>query len=976
MKRLSIVFLLILLFNLHAFSSVKNNGIPFIKNFSKSLYNGGTQNWDIVQTPNDFIYFANNEGVLEFDGTAWRVIPMPNHSGGRSLAVDTTGQVFVGAYNEFGYLKANDQGKLIYHSLVDLLPKTDREFEEIWQIFPYKKGMIFHSFQKIFYYRDGEISQIKDENEFHFSFLLGDQFFVKEQKKGLCLLEGRSVDLVKGGAFFRDKEIVNMLPFSNDSFLILTALNGLYLYDGNKISPWNEKLSRLFKKDEVFTGLAIGDSKFAIGTVRNGVYIINKQGQIIQNINTKNGLQNNTVLSLFLDHKDNLWIGLDNGIDYLGISSPLSVFPQDKDLGAGYASIYYKGFLYLGTNMGLFTREYDFSQTTANRDRKFELVKNTSGQVWRLQVVDDELICGHKKGTFIIDKKVGTLISDVPGGWNYLYKKEYPNVMIGGTYTGLVLFEKTKQTNNRWKFVKKIGGFKESSREMIWNDDGSIWMCHDYQGVYRLFLNDKFDECIKSQFYGKEAGFQSNFGVDVHKIRGETVFSSSFGFYKYESESDRFEPHQYLNNLFGSEEPVSKLLEQDNGDVWFFQGENIGLLKSQVDNSYVMIKKPFAQLKSSFIGVSENVTVIDKENVLFGNEDGFVHYNPKTSKKYNEPFHVFIREVHLGGSQDSTIYYGTYSNSKEIQFDSESENKIELPFKNNAVSFRYAAPQFSNPELIHYQCQLIGFDENPSDWTNTLQKSYTNLPEGMYVFEVSAQNQYGVNSFKDTFNFTILPPWYRSHMAYLVYFLFGVFCIYVINLIVRYRVRLMQNQLKKKQKEELKLKEQKFREEALISEKEIVQLRNDKLRSEVEFKNRELAGSTMNIIHKNEVLSYSVGELKKALKKIKDPIALVQVRQLMKTVDAEFNSDQDWEQFEVHFDQVHEDFLKRLRLSYPQLTPKDLRICAYLRMNLSTKEIAPLMNISVRGVEISRYRLRKKFDITREENLIDFILNI
>jgi len=959
-----------------AFAEIKSVGIPFIKNFPRSIYNGGTQNWDIAQTPNGFLYFANNEGVLEFDGNDWHVIPMPNNSAVRSLTVDSTGQVFVGAYNEFGYLKASNQGTLIYHSLVDLLPKADREFEEIWQIFPYKKGMIFHSFQKIFYYRDGEISQIESENEFHFSFLVGDQFFVREQKKGLCLLDGKTIDLVKGGELFHDMEIVNLLPFSNETFLILTALNGLYLYDGSKISPWNKELSRLFKKNEVFTGLAIGDSKFAIGTVRNGVYIINKDGQIIQNINTKNGLQNNTVLSLFLDHKENLWIGLDNGIDYLEISSPLSVFPQDKDLGAGYASIYYNGFLYLGTNMGLFTRKYDFSQTKVNVDEKFELVKNTSGQVWSLQVVDDELICGHKKGTFSIDKKLGTLISDVAGGWNYLYKKELPNVMIGGTYTGLVLYQKSKQTNNRWKFVKRIEGFNESSREMIWNDDGSIWMCHDYQGVYRLFLNDALDKCIKYQFYGKEDGFQSNFGIDVHKIRGETVFSSTNGFYKYVSGSDRFEPHQYLNNLFGREKFVSKLLEQKNGDVWFFQGENIGLLKSQVDNSYEMIKKPFARLKSSFIGVSENVTVVDKENVLFGNEDGFVHYNPKTSKKYNEPFHAFIREVRLSGSQDSIIYYGTYSNSKAIQFDTEGKNRIELPYKSNAVRFKYSAPQFSNSELIHYQCQLIGFDKNPTEWTNTSQKEYTNLPEGKYVFEVISRNQYGVNSSKDSFNFTISPPWYRSLVAFLVYFLFGILCIYVTYISVRYRMSLMQNQLKRKQEEELRLKEQKFREEALISEKEIVQLRNDKLRSEVEFKNRELAGSTMNIIHKNEVLSYSVGELKKALKKIKDPTALVQVRQLMKTVDAEFNSDQDWDQFEVHFDQVYEAFLKRLRLSHPQLTPKDLRICAYLRMNLSTKEIAPLMNISVRGVEISRYRLRKKFDLSREENLIDFILNV
>ncbi|BAX82602.1 triple tyrosine motif-containing protein [Labilibaculum antarcticum] len=976
MKRISLIFLLIFLSNLHVSSKVKSTGIPFIKNHHRSEYKGGTQNWDIAQTPNGLLYFANNEGVLEFDGNNWRVISMPNNSVVRSLAVDSSGQVFVGAYNEFGYLKPDNQGKLIYHSLVDLLPEKDREFEEVWQIFPYKKGILFHSFQKSFFYRDGVISQIQSENEFHFSFMVRDQFYVREQKKGLCKLDGSSLDVLKGGELFANIEIVSMLPFSNNTILIATALDGLFLYDGTQISTWNNELSQLFKRNQVFTGLAIGDSMFAFGTVRNGLYIINKEGQIIQNINTEKGLQNNTVLSLFLDQKENLWVGLDNGIDYLEISSPLSVFPKDKNVGAGYASIYYKGFLYLGTNTGLFTRKWDFLQSMVNSEEEFELVKNTSGQVWSLQVVDDELICGHNKGTFSIDKKIGTLISDVAGGWNYLYKKEFPNNMIGGTYTGLVLYEKSAQTNNKWKFVKRIEGFNESSREMVWNSDNTIWMCHGYKGVYRLFLNEGLDKCIKSKFYGKEDGFQSNLGIDVHRLRDEIVFSSGNGFYKYVAELDRFEAHQYLNNLFGREEPANRLVEQKNGDVWFFQGENIGLLKSQVDNSYEMIKKPFAPLKSSFIAAFENVSVINKENVLFGNENGFVHYEPTVVKKYNQAFHAFIREVRINGSQDSIIYYGTYSNSKAIQFDSEGENRIELPYKSNAVRFKYSAPQFSHSELTQYQYQLIGFDETASIWANTLQKEYTNLPEGEYVFEVVSQNQYGVNSVKDQFHFTILPPWYRSRVAFVIYIILVLLCIYATIIIIRYRIEYLQNQLKKEQEEELRLKEQKFREEALISEKEIVQLRNEKLRSEVEFKTRELAGSTMNIIHKNEVLSYSVGELKKALKKIKDPTALVQVRQLMKTVDSEFNSDQDWEQFEVHFDQVHEDFLKRLRLLHPQLTPKDLRICAYLRMNLSSKEIAPLMNISVRGVEISRYRLRKKFNIAREENLIDFILNV
>ena len=270
----------------------------------------------------------------------------------------------------------------------------------------------------------------------------------------------------------------------------------------------------------------------------------------------------------------------------------------------------------------------------------------------------------------------------------------------------------------------------------------------------------------------------------------------------------------------------------------------------------------------------------------------------------------------------------------------------------------------------------MGFDETPSDWVATTNKEYTNLHEGDYVFRVVARDQYGMESEPDEFKFTILPPWYRSKIAYVVYILFSILFICFIIFLIRLRMKKMHRILEKKQEEELRAKEQKFREEALIAEREIIQLRNEKLSNEVDFKTRELASSTMNIIHKNEVLSYAVGELKKALRKIKDPTALVQVRQLMKTIDAEFNSDHDWEQFELHFDQVHENFLKRLRSAYIQLTPKDLRMCAYLRMNLSTKEIAPLMNISVRGVEISRYRLRKKFNLSREENLIDFLLNL
>jgi len=953
------------------FAEIKSVGIPFIRSFSKREYKGGSQNWNMVQTSNGLMYFANNEGVLEFDGNSWRLIPMPNSSVVRSLAVDSLQRIYVGAYNELGYLEPDQQGNLNYHSLIELIPVSERDFSEIWQIYPYRDGMLFHSFQKILYYKGGEFTIFNADTEFHYSFLIDNQLFIQEKEKGLCLWSKQQIEQVSGGEFFKDLEIVSILPYSDHSVIIATAMSGLFMFDGDKVEVWDTALNTIFKEDQLFSGISLDDRFYALGSVMNGLYIVDKAGELVQHVNSDKGLQNNTILCLFQDQDENLWLGLDNGIDYLEISSPLSLLQTNRDIGTGYASVVHKNYLYLGTNMGLFCKPLPVGSNVRLKTDDLELVKNTSGQVWSLQVVDGELICGHNKGTFRIEKKQADLICDIEGGWKYLYKKEFPNQMIGGTYSGLVLFEKSAKSQGKWQFVKEIDGFKESSREMIWDDDNSIWMCHGYKGVYRIFLNSALDSCVNYRFYGVDDGFDSQLNINVHKVRGEIVFSSPNGFYKYQSQLDRFEEYKSLNDLLENEGVVNNLVEDGNGDVWFFQDGNLGLLKRQIGNSYEMIRKPFVSLKDAFTNAFENTYTYDRQNVLFGTEQGFVHYNPSITKRYDSDFKVLIRQVSLTNQGDSVIYFG---GAKSVNLVGDAV--VSLPYSNNALRFNFSAPQYSDPDLVRYHYQLIGFEDEAALCGSSLQKEYTNLPEGIYTFKVDAQNQYGVKARASEFHFTIAPPWYRSVIAYVFYLLGCIFILLLTVYLVRRRMRFVQLRLKQRQEEELKAKEQKFREESLLVEKEIVQLRNDKLRDEVNFKNRELASSTMNIIHKNEVLSYALGELKKALKKIQDPTALVQVKKLAKTVEKEFNSEEDWEQFELHFDQVHANYLQKLRKEYPQLSPKDLRMCAYLRMNLSTKEIAPLMNISVRGVEISRYRLRKKFELHRDDNLIEFLLNI
>ena len=164
-------------------------------------------------------------------------------------------------------------------------------------------------------------------------------------------------------------------------------------------------------------------------------------------------------------------------------------------------------------------------------------------------------------------------------------------------------------------------------------------------------------------------------------------------------------------------------------------------------------------------------------------------------------------------------------------------------------------------------------------------------------------------------------------------------------------------------------KQRDFALSQLENEKVIMRLKNEKLQGEIFSKTRELSVSTMNIINKNELL-----------RTIKDELTLVKdetnIKPVIKIINKNIANTSDWELFQEAFNNADSDFLKKVKTLHTSLSPNDLRLCAYLRLNLSSKEIAPLLNISVRSVEIKRYRLRKKMDLPHEDSLVAYILNI
>lgn len=950
----------LLLSNSGIAAQINSVGTPFIKNYSRLDYSSGQQNWMIDQAVDGRIYFANNDGLLEFDGLNWNLFPLPTGIIARSVFISDNGRLYVGGFNEFGFFEADSIGQLVYHSLLALLNPDDRNFDEIWRIHQTPDGLVFQSFTQLIILNKDTVEVVKAPGTFHFSYFVNGQLLVVDLEKGLLRYSMGNFFPLVGTEALKGIEIWAILPFGNQ-LLIATAEKGIFIYNGDRLNEWLNPAADFLKQNQVYSAIRLDDNYLAFGTIQNGLLICTNEGVSVQKIDRARGLQNNTVLCLMKDKVGNLWLGTDNGIDYIEIDSPLSGLSYEQGISAGYTAALFNGVLYLGTNQGVFFKKWG-EFLTAEKDEKFNLIESTRGQVWTLQIIDDHLFCGNNNGTFIIEGTKASKISDVPGGWSYLSLPRDPNKIISGSYSGLVLLSKTA---DQWAFDKKIKGFNESSRLIEIDNDGSLWMSHGFKGVFHLFLNQEMDSVIHVDFFNSSNGFPTDFGINVTKLRDKIYFTSSDGSYEFNAQTAHFDKSLFLNNLIPCNK-LSKLIEDERGNIWYFADDQVGVLRLQEDGGFVNINVPFKQIEGNLIGGFEYVIPIDEQNVLFGASKGFIHYNPDQYKNYQFPFSVYINKVSLF-KPDSVIYWG-HPNSYE-------NNIPALAFRNNALYFSFSANDFENSDKTEFSTFLEGYDADWSGWELRQMREFTNLYEGDYTFYVKARNIFGIETEVVLYRFSISPPWERTYLAYFTYSLIGLFLIVLIIISVRRKIERSKNQEIKRQQEKFRGREEKLQLETLEAEKEIIRLRNEKLREQMTMKDKELANSTLDMIQKNKLLTIIKNDLKKITSSKIDDELKTHIHTLSKRINRELDTEKQWEVFETHFENVHEAFLKRLKTQFPELSPRELKLCAYLRLNISSKEIAILMNISTRGVEISRYRLRKKLALDRNENLTDFILS-
>lgn len=946
----------------------KSIGVPEIWNIGRSEYRGGTQNWDIVDDEQGNIYVANNNGVLRFDGEDWEIFPSSNNSTVRSLAFGTDKKVYVGAYNEIGVLDKSERTGISYRTLNHLIPEDARNFDDVWNIYQTRSGVVFQSFESIFIYRDSTIRVIKPRERFGNSFYVNNDYYVVEAGIGLRILSNDTLRTVDDDPLFTRDEINSLTPFGRTALLVGTMNNGLYILTDQGLQRWDSEISGELVRSKLYCGY-LQNQTYLFGTIKSGLYVVNERGEILENLSRSNGLQNNTVLSLFTDRQNNVWLGLDIGIDFLKSSLPTSVINDNFNIASTYATAIYKGRLYIGTNQGLYTKELDKLRSHINI--KYDLVEGMEGQVWNLTVIDGELLCGHHNGAWSVNGLQSKRLTNTRGVWNF---KEIPgreNLLISGTYDGFITFEKGK--DGSWQFREKVEGFDVSSKDLILNDDNSLWMSHGYLGLFNIQLNENFDSVISVEVFSGKGNLPSELPYFLHE-RGDDFFvSTNQGIYQFDRQSREFYRQDELNSFFGDLELLYLLKTDSNRNLWYSARKGMGVFRLLEDGTYTNISTPFLDLNNALVSPFDNIYIQDQSNVFIGTQKGLVHYDPSVYKDYFDGIHVYINTVRISSRrQDSTWYCSGNSDTDELDL----KSRFTLPHSWNNISFRFASPDMENTGQIEYSYTLHNFDDDWSDWTSLNSKEYTNLREGEYCFEVKARNIYNNVSTADRYSFRVKPPFPRSYRALILYFIVFSGLIMAAAFIYRRRIEVVRIQEKNRQIEALRKTEQTLEEQKMEAEKEIMQLKNERLQSDMKFKNKELANATYHIIQKNKFLNSLKQDLSAMIQGTSNDSTSGELKRLIRKIDRDIQNENNWDVFDRYFDEVHQEFHSRLKKRHPDLTPGDLRLCSYLKMNVSTKEIAPLMNISFRGVEISRYRLRKKLRLERSVNITDYLMQI
>ncbi len=925
-----------------------------IVNFTPDDYSAGTQNWQLVEQHNSWIYTANNYGLLEYDGERWRLYGISSPM--RSLCLSDDGAVYVGGTGEFGIYKSDELGRMNYSSLSDSLPQEDSSFREVWNICISQGQVYFQTRNKIFILTpDGSYRTISTDAVFQQMCAVGDAVYVAGSN-GVYLLAGTQLNLLRGSELLEGYEVRGICRLPDGHILIATDLGGMYVYDGNSISPYNTGVDSFIKSSQLYC-FAINDRYIAYGTVLNGVIVTDHDGKMVSHCNVKSGLCNNTVLSLLFADDGSLWVGMDQGVARIAMSSVLQYLRDDGlSYGSGYCTAINEGRMYFGTNQGLYSAL--ITDTLTLQVGPLRLVEGSQGQVWNLRKVGGVLLCCHNRGLFAVNGEHCVPISMSEGYWDI--RQRDASTAYAGTYSGIAVLRLSK---GNWIVANKIEGYTESALQVETDGAGALWTVSE-QGVMRLITDADAETFVSSELvfpFNERRDWYS-----LSKVDGQ-VFVSSNDTCVLVDRNGYLMSATPLTSLLEGDKLYQMVCQDENRNLWYIAD---GIKKVRIydapSHSFEKVPRRVASKANDYADGFPNLYLTENNKAISGSVAGFylIDINRLRENK-NSNRQLLVRRIR-DLNTDEVIYGESFPKVRK---------DIKLPYNKYNMRFEIGGIADFGSKHIYYT-RMLPLEDDFTPCGDVPQRDFRFDKHGKYTLETIMVSEQTGQEFATSVSFDILPPWYKTVWAKLMYIFLGLIAAGLLAYIAFCFAVSYQKKLTRRKDEELRLQREKHEREVKEQEMRILQLEHERAMYELKNKSEKLNGLMLNQLGRNELAQKVLAQLHKVQDDMKNgdmDNAQKKLQQLQQQLGNERNNDVDWQRFEDNFDDANNKFMKKLATLYPDLTRNERRLCVYIHMGLYTKEISPLLGISNRGVEMMRYRMRNKLNLEPQESLREFL---
>jgi len=323
-------------------------GNLMVKNYRLS---NAPQVSEIVQNKQGILYFAHSEGILSYDGLRWENLNLSYSP--RCLLIDKQENLWTGGKGFIGKLTTDPSGKLNFEKIN---VATNKDIGDISSLASFGDEIYFYSEKAILQYKNNEakILYYQENQEMLGWLLFRNEIFINTPDKGLCKLNGTSLQVVR--ADFNERIIHNFINLDEKNLLLTTNDNQLWLFDGKQISTYDTYAAQYLQENFLEKVAPVSATELAISTLAGGVLILNKQDRSIRHIiNYETGLADNEIAAIFTDQQQGLWICHAEGISRVALHLPIysiSYYPGLE--GKPYTICKIKDLLYVATNAGLF----------------------------------------------------------------------------------------------------------------------------------------------------------------------------------------------------------------------------------------------------------------------------------------------------------------------------------------------------------------------------------------------------------------------------------------------------------------------------------------------------------------------------------------------------------------------------------------------------------------------------------------------